>query len=85
MMCLITINLGKYLQTMVENRPTKAFEPGKYTNTKNVYLKTQWTEFHQVTCECSGDNYYRNLKCHADWCKWAWCTTYLLKPQYAFE
>lgn len=29
-MCLITINLGTNLQTMIGNRPTKAFEPGKY-------------------------------------------------------
>ncbi len=30
---------------------------GGTTNTKNIYLKIQWTEFHQIWCTCSGGKY----------------------------
>lgn len=58
--CPIITNISIYLEALFGNGPTKAFGACPIrgtTNIKNVYLKTQWTEFDQFRSSCSGDKY----------------------------
>ncbi len=66
--CPTVINLDKHIQSVFGNRPAKTIVPPP-KGAKNVYLKTQWTEFYQIGRTCSGGKY----EPRSEVSYWSWC------------